>query len=263
MAEANIQANDENNGDELEFIMSAHTPEHKNPDNTPDEQREYAREEMLLEESLIDESLVRRLTNLTGDVTIGALKLAVKAGGAPVRLGRSFIHDTDKLKMMKETGSYLADLRKLAGLTISDLSDALDLEDKSLLEAVEDGTATLSFELILRSAALLARHDPVPFVMRMTRTYNPTIWALLDNWGMGRLPLQYERERQFVNIYRRHDAARKLSDESFAHIMQFTQSAFEMALHYAIEQEGITDKILDVEEEEKKNKKSQSGKAAK
>jgi transcriptional regulator with XRE-family HTH domain len=171
--------------------------------------------------------------------------------------------DTDKLKMMQETGSYLADVRQLAGLTISELSDALDLEDKSLLEAVENGTATLSFELILRSAALLARHDPIPFVMRMTRTYNPTIWSLLDNWGMGRLPLQYERERQFVNIYRRHDAARKLSDASFAHIMQFTQSAFEMALHYAVEQEGLTDKILDVEEEERKNKKSQGGKVAK
>lgn len=258
MADQTQNNNDDENGDDLEFIMPAHiypptTPAPLEPD---DAKKEPAPQEPSPEEEImLDESLVRRLTNLTGDVTFGALKLAVKAGGAPVRLGRSFISDTDKLKMMKETGSYLADLRRLAGLTISDLSEALDLEDKSLLEAVEDGTATLSFELILRSAALLARHDPVPFVMRMTRTYNPTIWSLLDNWGMGRLPLQYERERQFVNIYRRHDAARKLSDESFAHIMQFTQSAFEMALHYAIEQEGITDRILDVEEEEKKNKK--------
>lgn len=260
------ESNSDESGDDLEFIMPtlgypSTTPPKLEPD---DAKKEPVPEPPAPEEEImLDESLVRRLTNLTGDVTVGALKLAVKAGGAPVRLGRSFINDADKLKMMQESGSYLADVRKLAGLTVSDLSEALDLEDKSLLEAVEEGTATLSFELILRSAALLARHDPVPFVMRMTRTYNPTIWSLLDNWGMGRLPLQYERERQFVNIYRRHDAARKLSDESFAHIMQFTQSAFEMALHYAIEQEGITDKILDVEEEEKKSKKSQRGKAAK
>jgi len=255
MAEQPPNTNSDDNGDDLEFIM----PTHIYPPTTSSPQdKEELEIEPIPEEILLDESIVRRLTSLTGDVTVGALKLAVKAGSAPVRLGKSFLSDTDKLKMMKETGSYLADVRKLAGLTISDLSDALDLEDKTLLEAVENGTAVLSFELILRSASLLARHDPIPFIMRMTRTYNPTIWSLLDNWGMGRLPLQYERERQFVNIYRRHDAARKLSDESFAHIMKFTQSAFEMALHYAIEQEGITDKILDVEEEEKKNKKSQS-----
>ena len=100
------------------------------------------------EEILLDDSLVRRLTSLTGDVTVGALKLAVKAGSAPVRMGRSFIGDTDKLKMMKETGSYLSDVRKLADLTISDLIEALDLEDKTLSEAVENGTAVLSFELI-------------------------------------------------------------------------------------------------------------------
>jgi transcriptional regulator with XRE-family HTH domain len=252
MAEQNKNANNEENGDDLEFIMPAHIY----PPIKPEETKEEKPEEQALpgepeEEIILDESLVRRLTSLTGDVTVGAFKLAVKAGRAPVRLGRSFISDADKLKMMKETGSYLADLRKLAGLTISDLSDALDLEDKTLLEAVENGTATLSFELILRSAALLARHDPVPFVMRMTRTYNPTIWSILDDWGMGRLPLQYERERQFVNIYRRHDAARKLSDESFAKILQFTQAAFEMALHYAIQQEGITDQILNLEENEK------------
>lgn len=260
MAEQNQNETNDDTNDDFEFIM----PPHINPTIPAAAPKpSTTNDETPPEKILADDSLVRRLTSLTGDVTFGALKLAVKAGGAPVRLGKSFISDTDKLKMMKETGSYLQDVRKLAGLTINDLSDALDLEDKTLWEAVENGTATLSFELILRSAALLARHDPVPFVMRMTRTYNPTIWSLLDNWGMGRLPLQYERERQFVNIYRRHDAARKLSDASFAHIMQFTQSAFEMALHYAIEQEGITDKILNLDEEENKDKKSQSGKVAK
>ncbi|MFO7681727.1 MAG: XRE family transcriptional regulator [Chloroflexota bacterium] len=249
------QANNPNNdgGDDVEFIMPAH-PQSTKTVSTPspaEEKNETLAEPITPEDILLDESIVRRLTNLTGDVTFGALKLAVKAGAAPMRLGKSFITDTDKLKMMKETGSYLKDVREVAGLTVSDLAAALNLEDKSLLEAVEDGTAVLSFELILRMAALLARHDPIPFVMRMTRTYNPTLWTLLNDWGVGRLPLQYERERQFINIYRRHDAARKLSDEGFAQVIKFTQTAFEMALSYAIEQEGLIDKILNVDEEKK------------
>ena len=197
----------------------------------------------------IDPSLVKRLTTLTSDVTVGALKLAVKAGGVPVRIGKSIITDGDKLKMMLETGRYLQDVRQVAGLTITDLNQALDLEDKTLLEAVENGTATLSFELVLRLASLLARHDPIPFVMRMTRTYNPTVWRILNDWGVGRIPLQYERERQFINIYRRHDAARKLSDEGYAEVLKFTQAAFEMALHFVSEKEGLTDTLIDVEEE--------------
>ncbi len=229
------------NGSEHELIIpppkAAAPPPEKMEPEPPDETRDH------------DPSLVKRLTSLTGDVTVGALKLAVKAGGMPVRLGKSIITDGDKLKMMVETGRYVHDVRQVAGLTIADLNNALDLEDKTLLEAVENGAATLSFELILRLAALLARHDPVPFVMRLTRTYNPTVWRILNDWGVGRIPLQYERERQFVNIFRRHDAARKLSDASFAEVLRFTQAAFDMALHFAIEKEGLTDTLVNVEEE--------------
>ena len=98
--------------------------------------------------------------------------------------------------------------------------------------AVENGTATLSFELILRLAALYSRHDPLPFIIKYTRTYNPGIWKLLDDWGIGRLPLYLERERQFVNIFRNHDRVRTLSDEEFEKLMQFTRAAFELALEF-------------------------------
>ena len=84
----------------------------------------------------------------------------------------------------------------------------------------------------------------------MTRTYNPTIWRILDDWGVGRLSLQIERERQFINIFRRHDAARKLSDEGFAHVLAFTRSAFDMALHFVAEQEGVEDKEVDVDQDQ-------------
>ena len=180
--------------------------------------------------------------DIAGGMALGAARIVSAAAGASMRVGRSMLRP-ERLELMAETGSYLRDAREVAGLTLMELSESLDLEDKTLLEAVEDGTATLSFELILRIAALVARHDPVPFVMRMTRTYNPGIWQILHDWGMGRVTLQIEREREFVNILRLHDGARQLSDEGFAKVLDFTKSAFEMALFYALDEEGIQDRI--------------------
>jgi transcriptional regulator with XRE-family HTH domain len=125
------------------------------------------------------------------------------------------------------------ELRELAGLTVDELAEALEISDESMLEAVEAGTATLSFELTLRLAAILARHDPLPFISRLVRTYNPVLWQLLEDWGIGELPLQLEREREFVNVLRGADDARDLSDEDFARVLDFTRAAFEMALHFA------------------------------
>lgn len=205
-------------------------------------------------------SLMDRLTQLpigiAGGMASGAVKIAAKTGEVSWRLGKSML-SPERLQMMQETGLYLRDLREVTGLTIAELSEAMDLEDKSLLEAVEQGTATLSFELILRMAALLARHDPIPFVMRMTRTYNPTIWRILNDWGVGSVTLHVERERQFINLYRRHDAARNLSDEGFAHVLNVTKAAFDMALHYTMQQEGLEDKIIDVDEPSSKKEKPQ------
>ena len=185
-------------------------------------------------------SLFNRLAQLpiglAGEMARGTVKLA----GASLRVGRAMLNP-ERLEMMREAGLYIRDVREVTGLTLTELSEALDLEDKSLLEAVEAGTKTLSFELILRLAALVARHDPIPFVMRLTRIYNPTIWRILDNWGVGGLTLQVGREREFINIFRKHDVARKLSDAGFAHVLEFTQSAFEMALHYAVAQEGLNE----------------------
>ena len=198
-------------------------------------------------------SLVGRLTHapidLAGGMTSGAARLVSATAGASMRVGRAMLR-ADRLDMMKETGLYLRDVRELTGLTLMELSESLDLKDKSLLEAVENGTATLSFELILRIAALVARHDPVPFVMRMTRTYNPTIWRILHDWGVGRISLQVEREREFTNMLRRHDAARKLSDAGFNKVLDYTRAAFELALHYAVLEEGIVDQIIDPDAEE-------------
>lgn len=173
-------------------------------------------------------SLADRLTAVVEHVAAGALGRVVDSGGRELA---AWLPEATAVR--HEAGAYLRELREVAGLTIDELADAIELSDRSLLEAVETGAATLSFELILRLAAVLARHDPAPFISQLVRSYNPVLWQLLEDWGVGRLPLQLERERQFVNIVRGHDAARALSDEEFAQVLDFTRAAFEMALHFA------------------------------
>lgn len=179
------------------------------------------------------DGLINRLANLTGS----ALRFGVRATDTSLKVGRALINSQDQLRAMLTAGQSLEDIRKVAGLTLSEMSEALNLKDKSVLEAIENGTATLSFELILRLAALIARNDPIPFIMRTTRNYNPEVWQILNDWGIGRLPLQFEREREFINIFRRHDDARNLSDEGFRKVLEFTRQSFEMSLHFIEEQE--------------------------
>ncbi|MCK7552671.1 MULTISPECIES: helix-turn-helix domain-containing protein [Marinobacter] len=181
-------------------------------------------------------SLVNRLAGMTGS----ALRFAARSTDTSLRVGRALINSQDQLRMMLSAGQSLKDIREVAGLTLSEMSEALNLRDKSVLEAIENGTATLSFELILRLAALIARNDPIPFILRTTRNYNPEVWQILNDWGVGRLPLQFEREREFINIFRRHDDARNLSDEGFQKVLEFTRQSFEMSLHFIEEQEQQT-----------------------
>jgi transcriptional regulator with XRE-family HTH domain len=129
-----------------------------------------------------------------------------------------------------KTGAAIRAMRESAGLTIAEVGAAIDLKDPSLIEALENGRIALSFELILRLAAVFGRNDPVGFVMRFTRTANPDLWKSLEGLGVGRLVLQTVREHQFVNVYRSNDEARTLSDEEFAEILSFTQAAFETAM---------------------------------
>lgn len=181
-------------------------------------------------------TLVNRLAGMTGS----ALRFAARSTDTSLRVGKALINSQDQLRMMLSAGQSLKDIREVAGLTLSEMSEALNLRDKSVLEAIENGTATLSFELILRLAALIARNDPIPFILRTTRNYNPEVWQILNDWGVGRLPLQFEREREFINIFRRHDDARNLSDEGFQKVLEFTRQSFEMSLHFIEEQERQT-----------------------
>ncbi|WP_349560290.1 helix-turn-helix transcriptional regulator [Marinobacter sp. NFXS9] len=188
-----------------------------------------------------EDSLVDRLTDFTGS----AFRFALRTTDTSIKAGRALLNSQDKLRMMLAAGDSLKDIREVAGLTLNEMSEALDLRDKSLLEAIENGTATLSFELILRLAALVARNDPIPFILRFTRNYNPEAWQILSDWGVGKLPLQFEREREFINIFRGHDEARELSDEGFRKVLDFTRQSFEMSLHFVAEQEAEVARMRD------------------
>ena len=152
------------------------------------------------------------------DVTLGAAKLMLPKPGQRAALARA--------------GAMLRRLREKAGLSLDELGKAIDLKDPALLELVESGKIALPFEIILRLASVLGRNDPISFVMRFTRSYNPDAWRTLESLGIGRLAVQAGREREFANIYRASDAARRLSDAEFAELLKFVQAAFSMALAF-------------------------------
>lgn len=131
-----------------------------------------------------------------------------------------------------KTGAALRRMRKAAGLTITEVGAAINLRDPSLIEAWEKGRIAVPFELILRLAAVLGRNDPIGFVMKFTRRSNPDLWRSLEGLGVGKLLIQSAREREFANIYRGDDEARKLTDKEFAAMLTFTRAAFEMAMAF-------------------------------
>ena len=150
------------------------------------------------------------------DVTLGAAKMMLPKPG--------------QRRALERTGAVLRRLRETAGLSVDEVGNAIDLRDPALLELVENGKVALPFEIILRLASVLGRNDPISFVMRFTRSYNPEVWKTLESLGIGRLAVQAGREREFANLYRASDAARRLSDEEFAEVLNFMQAAFSMAL---------------------------------
>ncbi len=182
-------------------------------------------------------SLLGSLLGGLMDIPGQAAKLA---SGTPLEQVLNVLKYTpEQMEKMGKAGTTLKDAREVAGLTLTELSSAIDLKNPDLLEAVEDGKAGLPFEMLLRLASFYSRNDPIPFVMKYARTYSPGIWSVMETLGLDKLTLEAEREIQFLNIYRSHDAARQLSDEGFERVREFTQRAFEMALHFVAEQENI------------------------
>lgn len=202
-----------------------------------------------LQPKVVEEpSLISRLMDLPGSMAGSAINFVVKKTELPLRVGKAMLLKPDQADVLENAGKTFRELREVAGVTLEELAQEVNLKDQSLLEAVENGTATLSFELIVRLASVLARHDPVPVALNLIRCYYPDLGAMLDDWGVGRWILHFEREREFINIYRRHDAVRQLSDEGFDKVLEFTKSAFEMALHFVANEESVSDQVIDPDE---------------
>jgi hypothetical protein len=143
-----------------------------------------------------------------------------------------FPHGLVSTKALVKAGAFLRDMRVAAGIPLDDLGKAIDLKDPSLLELAENGKMALPFEVVLRLASVLARNDPVPFVMNLTKAYSPGLWRILESLGISRLVEHAGREHEFVGIYRARDEARKLTDEEFARVRKFVETAFDMALEF-------------------------------
>ncbi|MDX1804998.1 MAG: XRE family transcriptional regulator [Alcanivorax sp.] len=195
--------------------------------------------------------LIDQVSDFSSGLSKAALTaLASRVGGLSLKIGRSLILNRDQLSgfsaeqraWMQRAGDTLKDARQAAGLTLDDLRDALNLHDKNLLEAIEQGSATLSFEMILRLTSLVARNDPLPFLIHLVRGFNPQLWALLEDWGFGHLPTMVERDRQWLNLYRSQEQARRLSDNEFQHLLAFSREALSLALAFKEPQDTAPDK---------------------
>jgi transcriptional regulator with XRE-family HTH domain len=183
-------------------------------------------------------SLVNQLLGFTSQVASNAVDIARTSKAIPLMFTDNWVKDAymktvdvDRLQAMVDAGSFLKDAREVAGLNIQELAEAVGLADSELLEEVESGRAILPMDTILRIASLTARHDPIPFILKFLRTYNPSLEHTLEQWGILRLPKQYERERRFINVYRRHDDLRDLSDDEFERFIGYMNSATEFTLN--------------------------------
>lgn len=173
-------------------------------------------------------SLARDLRSWT-DFVLG---IANTAADLSLRTAAARLTKPSHRAAAEKAGELFRELRVGAGLTLQDIGRAINLKDVSLLEQVEGGKVGLPFEIILRLAGVLGRNDPIPVAMKLTRTYNPKLWATLESLGVGKLAVQAGREREFANLYRASDAARQLSDQEFAAALKFVRASFEAALAF-------------------------------
>ena len=148
--------------------------------------------------------------------TDNVLGIAGSAGELSLNLAKARASEPRPAEGIEKAGSMLRQAREAAGMTTNELGQAIDIDDPKLLEQAEIGKAALPMEVILRLASVLGRHDPVPFAMKLARSYNPQLWKALDALGIGSLVALAGRERELANLYRANDEARRLSDADFA-----------------------------------------------
>lgn len=180
-------------------------------------------------------SLASLLPAQLRSVTDQLLGLVGSAAELSFDVGNVLVRRPSHRRALQKAGAFLRDARETAGLTVDEVSAAIDLKDPALLDLAESGRAALPFEVLLRLAALLARNDPVPFLMQIARNYSPSLWRTLEQLGVAHLVLHAGREHEFINVYRSRDAARGLDDAEFARVLAFTEAAFDMALNLVVD----------------------------
>ena len=188
-------------------------------------------------DKLGSDSLVDSLLKLTGQVAGGTLELARNTATMTAMFGDNWLSsallktmEPERLEAMADAGRFLKDARETAGLSLKDLTESLGISDDDVLENVESGETILPLEIMLRCASLLARNDPIPFLIKFMRTYNPSLGQTLEQWGILALPKNYERERRFVNLYRQHDVLRSFSDEEYARFNEYMENSVALVL---------------------------------
>lgn len=164
--------------------------------------------------------------------TDNVLGMAGSAAELSLNLAKSRTSDPKQQAAIDKAGSLLRQAREAAGMSTRELGQAIDIDDPALLEQAEVGRVALPFEVILRLAGVLGRHDPATFAMKLARSYNPGLWKALEDLGIGRLVVQAGRERELANIYRANDVARQLSDADFARVLGFVKGGFDMAVQF-------------------------------
>ena len=184
-----------------------------------------------------NESLLNSLRKLSGQVAGGTLELAKNTATMTAMFGESWLRSTvlnqlepERLEAMAEAGRFLRDARETAGLSIRELSESLGISDNAVLEDIESGQTIMPLEAMLRAASLLARHDPIPFLIKFMRTYNPALEKTLEQLGVLTIPKHYERERRFVNLYRQHDSLRQFTDDEYDRFIQYMESSSNLVL---------------------------------
>jgi transcriptional regulator with XRE-family HTH domain len=160
------------------------------------------------------------------------INVAGSATDLGLSLAQSRVKDPAKKSAITAAGRQIRQWREAAGLTLTELAEAVGLGDAKLIEQAEGGIVSLPFDVVLRLAGVLGRRDPLPMAMALTRQYNPELWKTLEALGIGKLAVQGARERELANLYRGNDAARRLSDVQFAAVLAFTRQGFELAVDH-------------------------------
>ncbi|MCR9104831.1 MAG: helix-turn-helix domain-containing protein [Gammaproteobacteria bacterium] len=189
------------------------------------------------------ETLIESLMKLTGQVAEGTFDLARNTAAMTAMFGENWLRtsllnrlEPERLEAMADAGHFLRDARETAGISIKELSEMLGLADRSVLEDIESGQTIMPLELMLRSASLLARHDPIPFLIKFMRTYNPALEQTLEQLGVMALPRQFERERRFVNLVRQHDKLRTLTDDEYERFIHYMDSSCKLVLEVMVKE---------------------------